>query len=68
MHDLGTAARFADRLALIDEGRIAADGPPRRVLAAGRLSSVYATPLSVHTIDGEIVVLPAPRSRQEDVP
>ena len=68
MHDLGTAARFADRLALIDQGRIVADGPPRRVLAAGRLSNVYATPLSVHTIDGEIVVLPAPRSRQEDAP
>lgn len=65
MHDLGTAARFADRLALIDRGRIVADGPPRSVLAAGRLSDVYATPLSVHTVEGEIVVLPAPRSRQE---
>ncbi|MCE2532206.1 MAG: ABC transporter ATP-binding protein [Acidimicrobiia bacterium] len=68
MHDLGTAARFADRLALIDQGRIVADGPPRRVLAAGRLSTVYATPLNVHTVDGEIVVLPAPRSRQENGP
>ncbi len=65
MHDLGTAARFADRLALIDRGRIVADGPPRSVLAPGRLSDVYATPLSVHTVDGEIVVLPAPRTRQE---
>ena len=68
MHDLGTAARFADRLALIDRGRIVADGPPRGVLAPGRLSDVYATPLSVHTIDGEIVVLPAPRTRQEPQP
>lgn len=68
MHDLGTAARFADRLALIDRGRIVADGAPRSVLAAGRLSDVYATPLSVHTIDGEIVVLPAPRARQEHQP
>ena len=68
MHDLGTAARFADRLALIDEGRIVADGAPRSVLAPGRLSTVYATPLSVHTIDGEIVVLPAPRARQEPRP
>ena len=68
MHDLGTAARFADRLALIDRGRIVADGPPRGVLAPGRLSDVYATPLSVHTIDGEIVVLPAPRTRQEPRP
>ena len=68
MHDLGTAARFADRLALIDRGRIVADGAPRSVLAPGRLSTVYATPLSVHTIDGEIVVLPAPRARQEPRP
>ncbi len=68
MHDLGTAARFADRLALIDGGRIVADGAPRSVLAPGRLSTVYATPLSVHTIDGEIVVLPAPRARQEPRP
>ena len=68
MHDLGTAARFADRLALIDRGRIVADGPPRSVLAPGRLSAIYATPLSVHTVDGEIVVLPAPRSRQENLP
>ena len=63
MHDLGTAARFADRLVLIDRGRIIADGPPRSVLAAGRLSAVYATPLSVHTIDGEVVVIPTPRAR-----
>ena len=68
MHDLGTAARFAERLALINRGRIVADGPPRSVLAAGRLSDVYATPLSVHTIDGEIVVLPASRSRKDHRP
>ena len=68
MHDLATAARFADRLALIDRGRIVADGPPRDVLRADRLSEVYATPLGVHSIDGEIVVLPAPRTRQEDRP
>ena len=68
MHDLGTAARFADRLALIDRGRIVAAGSPRSVLAPGRLSRVFATPLSVHAIDGEIVVLPAPRARQEHRP
>ncbi|MCE2525648.1 MAG: ABC transporter ATP-binding protein [Acidimicrobiia bacterium] len=68
MHDLGTAARFADRLALIDRGRIVAEGAPRSVLAPARLSAIYATPLSVHTVDGEIVVLPAPRSRQENLP
>ncbi|MCY3925086.1 MAG: ABC transporter ATP-binding protein [bacterium] len=68
MHDLGTAARFADRLALIDRGRIVADGPPQSVLVPDRLSDVYTTPLSVHTVAGEIVVLPAPRTRQEHLP
>lgn len=68
MHDLGTAARFADRLALIDRGRIVTAGSPRNVLTPGRLSSIYATPLSVHTIDGELVVVAAPRARQEDRP
>ena len=68
MHDLGTAARFADRLALIDRGRVVADGPPPSVLVPGRLSDVYATRLSVHTVDGQLVVLPAPRSRQENGP
>ena len=68
MHDLTTAARFADRLALIHRGRIVAGGPPRDVLAPARLSGVYDTPLGVHTVDGEIVVLPAPRTRQEPLP
>ncbi len=62
MHDLSTAARFADRLALIHRGRIVADGPPQSVLQPSRLSAVYATPLNVHTIDGEIVVLPTART------
>ncbi len=61
MHDLTTAARFADRLVLLDRGRLVADGPPDRVLEAERLSAVYGTPLTVRTIDGDRVVLAAPR-------
>lgn len=63
MHDLSTAARYADRLALLDAGRIVAEGPPEHVLEAERLSNVYATSLTVQTIAGELVVLPSPRSR-----
>lgn len=63
MHDLSAAARFADRLALIDHGRIVAQGTPNEVLNADLLSSVYATPLTVQSIDGDLVVLPAPRRR-----
>ncbi|TMJ16124.1 MAG: ABC transporter ATP-binding protein [Alphaproteobacteria bacterium] len=32
MHDLDLAGRFADRLILMDSGRVAADGAPREVL------------------------------------
>ncbi len=67
MHDLSTAARFADRLVLIDHGRVVAQGRPGAVLDPDRLSMVYSTPLAVHTIDGELVVLPAPR-RPTDYP
>ena len=63
MHDLSAAARFADRLILIDHGRIVAQGNPTAVLQSDLLSAVYGTPLTVQSIDGELVVLPAPRRR-----
>lgn len=63
MHDLSAAARFADRLILIDHGRIVAQGTPGSVLKPDLLSAVYGTPLTVQSIDGELVVLPAPRRR-----
>lgn len=61
MHDLTTAARFADRVALLRQGQLVADGHPADVLTTDRLSEVYATPLSVRTIDGDLVVLAGPR-------
>ncbi len=63
MHDLSAAARFADRLILISHGRIVAEGTAAEVLRSDHLSEVYATPLTVQSIDGELVVLPAPRRR-----
>jgi iron complex transport system ATP-binding protein len=63
MHDLSTAARFCDRLALIAGGRLIAQGTPEEVLQADRLSSVYETPLTVRHIDGELCVLPIARRR-----
>ena len=63
MHDLSAAARFADRLILIDRGRIVAQGSPVEVLNPDLLSEVYSTPLTVQSIDDELVVIPAPRRR-----
>lgn len=58
MHDLTTAARFADRLVMLHHGRVWADGPPSSVLRGPLLSEVYGTPMRVLDIDGELVVLP----------
>lgn len=62
MHDLSTAARFSDRLALMDHGRIVASGSAAEVLQPELLSRIYATPLTVRTIDNELFVLPGPRT------
>lgn len=39
--DLGLAARWCDRLILLDAGRMVADGPPAAVLTPGALAQVY---------------------------
>lgn len=62
MHDLTTAARFADRLVLLDKGHVVAEGTPAKVLTAERLSGVYDTRLTVQEISGDLVVLAAPRA------
>jgi iron complex transport system ATP-binding protein len=40
-HDLGLAARLADTIIVIHEGRIVANGPPREVLSEDLLAKVY---------------------------
>ncbi|HKX88578.1 MAG TPA: ABC transporter ATP-binding protein [Sphingopyxis sp.] len=49
LHDLTMAARYCDRLLLIDDGRIVADGTPAEVLTAGRLRAVYGIDARVET-------------------
>lgn len=48
-HDLGLAARWCDRVALMDRGRIAACGTPREVLTGENLAGVYSLGLRVET-------------------
>lgn len=49
LHDLDLAAAFADRIALMEAGRILACDRPARVLTEARLTAVYATPVRVVT-------------------
>jgi iron complex transport system ATP-binding protein len=41
LHDLNLAAAVADRLVLLDGGRLAAAGPPAAVLTAERVGTVF---------------------------
>ncbi len=47
LHDLNLVARFADEVALLDEGRWALQGPPEFVLTSTWLSHIYQVPLEV---------------------
>lgn len=47
LHDLNQAAAVADRLVLLDAGRIRAAGAPADVLTAPHLTEVYGLPVTV---------------------
>ncbi|HHY07634.1 MAG: heme ABC transporter ATP-binding protein [Lawsonella sp.] len=59
LHDLGLAAAYADRVVVLADGKLVAQGNPREVLTADLLSSVYNTP--VHIVEdgfGSFQVVP----------
>jgi iron complex transport system ATP-binding protein len=47
LHDLNLAAAVADRLVLLDGGRLAASGPPAAVLTAERIAAVFGLAVDV---------------------
>lgn len=57
-HDLNLAARFADRIVMLNAGSIVADGTPADVLTEERLEAVYecAVHVTTHPDDGGPVV------------
>lgn len=57
LHDLSFAARFADRLVLLKEGEILANGPVRDVLTGPQLAASYGVVMRVGEICGIPVVL-----------
>jgi iron complex transport system ATP-binding protein len=46
-HQLNLAARFADRMVLLDHGRVAAEGRPVEVLRQDILSRVFGWPVAI---------------------
>ena len=59
LHDLTLAARWADRVALLREGRLLAVGDPTSVLTPETLTRAYQTELHVHRTNGRLVIAPA---------
>jgi ABC-type cobalamin/Fe3+-siderophores transport system ATPase subunit len=64
-HHINLAARFADRIVLVDRGRIVADGAPSVVLRREAVSQVFQWPVAVTPwIDGSPQVVPLRRDEQ----
>ncbi|MEU4502328.1 heme ABC transporter ATP-binding protein [Streptomyces sp. NPDC024089] len=60
LHDLGLAAAYADRAAVLHDGRIAVAGPPAGVFTDELLGAVYRQPVEVfpHPRTGAPLVVP----------
>lgn len=61
LHDLGLASRFCQRLILLHEGRIVADGEPIAVLTPQNLQTVYGITAYVDCRDEGVVIIPKHR-------
>ena len=61
LHDVTLAGQFADRLVLLDAGRVVVDGPAREVVRSAELAACYGMDLRVVEIDGADVVVPVRR-------
>lgn len=63
LHDLAMAARWCDRLVLMDRGSLVAEGAPLDVLTAERLAQVYGIAARIEQSDGIPLILPTGRVR-----
>ncbi|WP_338829516.1 ABC transporter ATP-binding protein [Bradyrhizobium sp. 27S5] len=57
-HDLGLAARFADHVLVLSEGRLAAQGPPDEALSEAVLASVFRVSAYRAEFQREAVIVP----------
>jgi iron complex transport system ATP-binding protein len=58
MHDLTLAGAYADRLALIADGHLAALGTPVEVLTEELVERVYGLPVELHVARGRPIIVP----------
>ena len=65
MHDLTLAGQYADRLVLLDHGRVVVDGPAAEVLTEENLASFYGAKVRIIHDGGRPVVLPVRQHRSD---
>ena len=58
MHDLTLAAQYGDRIVLVDDGRVVAEGSARDVLTSERVASLYGARVRVLDEDGSLAIVP----------
>lgn len=68
MHDLTLAGQYAERLVLLDAGRVVVDGPAHEVLTEENLASYYGARVRIINDQGRPVVLPIRELRIHDRP
>ncbi|PID64009.1 MAG: heme ABC transporter ATP-binding protein [Gammaproteobacteria bacterium] len=70
LHDLNLAATHADRVMLLENGRIVGDGTPADVLTRARLESVYGLPVDIlpHPCDNALPLVVTGRRHREEPP
>ena len=58
LHDLNLAVQYCDRLILLHDGIVKAEGSPAQVVTQEHISVVYGVGSAVYDIDGQPAVLP----------
>jgi iron complex transport system ATP-binding protein len=58
MHDLSLAGQYADRLILLDQGRVVRDGSPHEVLTEETIAACYHADVRILHDRGAVFVLP----------
>ena len=61
MHDLTLAAQYADRMVLLDAGKVVADGSPADVLTEALIAEHYGASIDVVELEGRVAVVPRRR-------
>jgi iron complex transport system ATP-binding protein len=63
MHDLSLAGQYADRLLLLDCGKVIAEGPPHDVLTEATIAACYRADVKIVLDGSSVFVLPRREAR-----